>query len=310
MIDVCEVLKRLEDLLLEPMKGSWMNMLKISRISFFSFIISLLFSGFLLSTSGNDRLDELSVVEYNSFVIVIPSYNTIEWYEKNIRSAMVQDYPLDKFRIIMIDDRSSDGSGLARDNFLKENPSSVDITYIRNEKRVLAMENIYNAIQMCSDEEIIYILDGDDWMPHNEVLSRLNKEYVESKAVLVYGQHQDWPSGNMGYNKKFPSHVIKNRLFRKYDFVTAQPRTFYAWLFKKIKKEDLFYDGKFVVAAYDAAMLYPMLEMAGDRISFIDEVLYTANRDNPINDFRVNKPIQLKIHIDIRSRPSYPVVYR
>jgi hypothetical protein len=41
-------------------------------------------------------------------------------------------------------------------------------------------------------------------------------------------------------------------------------------LFKKIKKEDLLYEGEFVLMSWDIAMMFPMLEMESKgHIAFI-----------------------------------------
>ena len=68
-------------------------------------------------------------------------------------------------------------------------------------------------------------------------------------------------------------------------------RTFRASLFKKIKKADLFYEGKFMTVSWDIAFCIPMIEMCFSPSSvgeshyvFIDETLYHYQTDTPIND--------------------------
>ena len=82
-------------------------------------------------------------------------------------------------------------------------------------------------------------------------------------------------------------------------------KTFYAWLFKKIDVEDLKIGGEFFPMTWDQAMMFPMLEMAGDRHAFIKETLYVYNMTNPINDNRVNAKLQRDLEKRIRSKPSY-----
>ena len=54
-------------------------------------------------------------------------------------------------------------------------------------------------------------------------------------------------------------------MFRDYVHMPTHLRTFYAWLFKKINLEDLLLDGEFFKMTGDQAILYPMIEMAGER---------------------------------------------
>ena len=44
---------------------------------------------------------------------------------------------------------------------------------------------------------------------------------------------------------------------------------------------------QFFPTSHDAAMFYPMLEMANEKIAYIKEPLLIRNIDSPINDFKV-----------------------
>ena len=55
------------------------------------------------------------------------------------------------------------------------------IKLIHNDHRCLAMQNHFHAIYSCEDDEIILMLDGDDWLAHNKVLSYINQCYQDPK---------------------------------------------------------------------------------------------------------------------------------
>jgi hypothetical protein len=57
--------------------------------------------------------------------------------------------------------------------------------------------------------------------------------------------------------------------------------------------------------AWDQALMLPMLEMSGHRAKFIPEVLYTYNAANPINDAKVNRPLQQQCATAIRRQTRY-----
>jgi hypothetical protein len=55
---------------------------------------------------------------------------------------------------------------------------------IRNPVRVGALENLYRCIHTCDDQEIVILLDGDDWLAHPRVLQTLNADLQEARALL------------------------------------------------------------------------------------------------------------------------------
>jgi hypothetical protein len=52
-------------------------------------------------------------------------------------------------------------------------------------------------------------------------------------------------------------------------------------------------------------MMFPMIEMAGERHRFIPDVVYVYNRQNPINDDKVNTQLQRDMESYIRAMPRY-----
>ena len=83
---------------------------------------------------------------------------------------------------------------------------------------------------------------------------------------------------------------------------TSALRTYYAWLFKKIKKEDLLYNEKFFQTSGDVAEMLPMLEKARNHIQFVKEILYIYNTENPLNDFKLKAKEQQKTFTDIKNK--------
>ena len=236
--------------------------------------------------------------------VVIPSYNNRQWYKHNLFSLCTQDY--DNYRAIYIDDCSSDKTGELVEKFITDNNLGDRIRLIRNPVRVGAMQNLYNAIHSCDDHEIIVVLDGDDWFAHNGVLKKIVKMYSDPNCWMTYGQYISSSDNMPGYSKEIPSHIIETNNFREYEWCASHLRSFYAWLFKMIKKEDLIDPcGTFYSMAWDQAMMFPMLEMSGYRAKFISDVLYIYNAANPINDSKVDRQLQYNLETIIRTRKKY-----
>ena len=54
--------------------------------------------------------------------------------------------------------------------------------------------------------------------------------------------------------------------------------------------------------AGDAAFMYPMLEMARERSSYIKDIMYVYNKTNPLSEDRINLKKQEDIAAYIRSK--------
>lgn len=239
-----------------------------------------------------------------SIVILIPSYNNRQWYKHNLVSLCAQDYH--DFRAIYVDDCSADGTGDLVEKFIADNNLAHRIHLIRNPVRIGAMHNLYNTIHRCDDDEIVIILDGDDWFAHNGVLKKIDAIYSDPNCWMTYGRYVSWPDNMPGHSRQIPSHIIDTNNFREYEWCASHLRSFYAWLFKLIKEQDLISPcGNFYRMAWDQAMMFPMLEMSGHRAKFISDVLYIYNAANPINDSRVNRELQRTLERVIRLQKRY-----
>lgn len=239
-----------------------------------------------------------------NFVVVIPSYNNEKWCTWNISSVLNQDY--ENFKVIYINDCSTDKTQELVEDYVNNHKNKDKVKIINRENRLGALNNIYDAVQSCPNNSIIVTVDGDDALANKKVLSYLNSVYQDNNIWMTYGQYIEHPSKKLGLNKKFPEDIIKNNAFRKYTWSASHLRTFYAWLFKKIDKNDLLIDGNFFDVAWDAAFLFPMLEMSSNKhFKFINKVLYLYNVTNPINDFRVKALKQHHFANLIRNRKIY-----
>jgi len=240
-------------------------------------------------------------------VVIIPSYNNRQWYARNLASVFAQDYN-EEFRAIYIDDGSSDGTGELVQEYIAErnSGSGASLTLIHNSVRTGALQNLYNTIRDCADDEVVILLDGDDWLAHNGVLRAINEVYTDTDCWMTYGQYRSWPDNAIGLSKEMPYEIIKANGFREHGWCSSHLRSFYAWLFKLINKNDLLApDGAFYQMAWDQAIMFPLLEMSGHRATFINEVLYIYNNANPINDCKIDRELQRQLEMDIRGRARY-----
>lgn len=238
-----------------------------------------------------------------SIVLVIPSYNNIEWYQKNLDSLTMQSN--DHWTAIYIDDCSTDGTSTAVKEYIHDKNLAHKIQYVRNEQRRGALYGIYNAVHSCANNAIVVTLDGDDWFAHEHVLERIYQEYAHKNVWLTYGMYQVYPDNTIGAGRSIPKEITAKNTHREHAWYATHLRTFYAWLFKKIAVQDLLYQGSFLPVTWDMAFMFPMLEMAGKHARHIPEILYIYNQANVINDYKVRLPLVLQMDKFIRGKKKY-----
>jgi glycosyltransferase involved in cell wall biosynthesis len=247
-------------------------------------------------------------IDDKRIVVVIPSYNNKEWYQWNLDSVFAQKYP--HWRIIYTDDCSPDGTADLVEAYVKERGFEDRVTLIKNTTRRLALENLYTMIHSCDDDEIVVVLDGDDALVAHNVLKYINLLYGTKDIWITYGQYREWPTKKIGFCKVYDQEVIDSGTFRQVVHGPSHLRTFYAALFKKIKKEDLMKDGAFFEMTYDLAIMFPMLEMAQERHFFVQQALLSYNVANQINDHKVNQEKQAALADYIRKQTPYDRIER
>ncbi len=143
--------------------------------------------------------------------IIITSYNNAEWYQANLGSVFDQEY--DNYRVIYIDDCSTDGTAELVEKYIAERGQEHRCTVIKNSKRVRALANLYNAVHQCDDDEIVFNFDGDDWFAHYKVFGMINQIYQDPHVWITYGQFKNWPTDQLGYCKPLPDEVVHYLLF-------------------------------------------------------------------------------------------------
>lgn len=247
----------------------------------------------------------------SKFVITIPTRNSERYIKRSILSALNQNY--EDFEIIVVDDESTDNTWKIIYNTIYDHPRKNKVRVCtKNRNRIGVLANHYKMAQMCSDNEIIVNLDGDDELAHNDVLNILSNIYDASDIWMTYGSFAyDYESRNpdtnadpRGISAPFPT----DRHERTYFFVCSHLRTYKKWLFSKIRLEDLKRNGDFYQLAMDHALMFPMIEMSGpDHAKYIHDILYLYNAVNVLNEHTlVGREVVMEVANYIKSQQSYP----
>lgn len=221
----------------------------------------------------------------NRFKVVVPSFNSADYIAKTLQSIEMQTDQ--QFDVCVIDDGSTvEKQREIISDFCNRNHWKT-LFYEKNQG---AMHGLVHAIPFlaCQDDDVIIVIDGDDWLAHENVFKKLRQVYTENDVYLTWGQCEIYPSGKspIYYAQPISDMILEQKLFRKIPFVFWHPGTFKYYLWKHIKDSDLRdVDGNYLRLLKDKATLYPMLEMAGKKICYIEEVLYIYNKENPLNDY-------------------------
>jgi len=238
------------------------------------------------------------------FKIVVPFCNVEKWIRATIHSVKIQDY--DNYECVLIDDMSSDESSTVALEAIGDSPK---FRFIKNKEKKYALGNTIQGVDYLKPaaEDVIMVLDGDDWFAGPSVLSRLDKEYTEADCWMTYGSYLEFPSGIRGkFAKQLPDYVVAANAYREYPWCTSQLRTFKYHLWQDIRPADLRdTDGKLYTITGDLAHIFPMLEMAGPHSRYIEDILYIYNLETPFNDHKKDNSYQVAVEAQIRAKQRY-----
>jgi glycosyltransferase involved in cell wall biosynthesis len=238
----------------------------------------------------------------NRFIILVAVHNAVQWIQRCLDSILSQDYK--NYRILIIDDHSTDGTW--------DIVSGYDACIIRNDKNMVhSLINTVTGMKafFFDPEDIIVHLDGDDWFANNEVLSYLDKIY-QKDIWLTWGQFVPLSGAYSNYCKPLSAIGANSRTYRSSGiWITSHLKTFRKKCWDWIDEDDFKRDGEWIITCGDLAMMYPIIEMAGDRrIKFIDKVLYVYNDLNPMNHSKTYTQQSLDIARYLQSKPSYNLI--
>lgn len=256
-------------------------MIEMRRIFPFLFLLLFIFGGsFLLSQNVDvDFLNKKSALPFapayftlknRPFTIIMVGYNNGAYVERALQSVFALNY--DNFRLVYIDDASDDGSFEVAKDFICDSDHVTHVTLVRNDEHLGTLANVYRAVIGCPDDEIIVLLNGEDWFAHEWVLQRLNAHYEDANLWITLAQGIDYPS----YHLAEKPHVKEARKINEWG---SHLKSFYAALFKKVREEDFIYATKFLPECADLSLMSPMCEMADGHFRFIPEVLTVNNRE-------------------------------
>jgi glycosyltransferase involved in cell wall biosynthesis len=251
------------------------------------------------------------------FHILTPLYNSERWIGDNIRMLKAQS--VDDFCCVVVDDLSTDDSRRQARFAIDGDPR---FQVIQNREKRFALGSAVEAIAHIQpqDEDVLMVVDGDDWLAHDKVLEHLAEVYRRENCWMTYGSYSDHKGVRDRSCRPIPAAVIAGNTIRDYGRFPVHLRTFKFKLWQRIEPEALAIterelkrqvkrallslhirawkywkdidvaslldaSGRFVRRGCDKALMYPLLELAGKRSFFVDEVLYIFNSYDKVLEY-------------------------
>ena len=235
------------------------------------------------------------------FNIIVPVFNSEKYLEKCINSIIKQSFK--NFQVKIVDDCSTDSSYEIASKLCA---NYKQFSVFKNSRRLGALNNIYKLLGMSvkdPSKTIDILIDGDDYLYSGDVLSIICEKYLKTNCLITYGSHLS-SKGVQG--KKYPWFIRNFNLYRKYFWYASHLRTFRHDLWLSVNPNDLKNkNDQYFSVAWDLAIMFPMLEMAGKRQQFLKDLLYVYNDQNPISDHKIRRKDQISAAKEIRRKKRY-----
>ncbi len=181
-----------------------------------------------------------------------------------------------------------------------------------NDERVGALANQMRVLDDIDwgAQDIVVLIDGDDALINDpNVFKKINQLYHDG-AEMTYGSMWSMADNIPLIAQEYPNEVYEEKAFRDHRFNWQIPythlRTFSPEAYHNCDHSTLLdSDGNPYMAGGDAALFYALINVCDhDRVVAVKDVLYLYNDLNPINDYKVNSPEQVKNSAEIMAKPD------
>jgi hypothetical protein len=238
-----------------------------------------------------------SIATYSSYgperriVIVSPFYNAEAYVQRCIESVAQQDY--DNYIHYLIDDVSTDKSFKVALDTICSLPENIKHKFIlmSNETKQYAIGNQFYCFSKTRPDDIVMLLDGDDWLTHNNSIFKFYNDIYARGHDFTYGSMWSLADNIPLIAQQYPPEVIKNRSYRNYKFNWGIPYTHLRTTLgsNTHSLESALYkrNENWYTAGADNPLFYDLIERSSNPLA-VQEIVCNYNDLNPINDYKVN----------------------
>lgn len=207
--------------------------------------------------------------------VVVTCRNAAPWVDACITSLKGQSWR--RFFCVVVEDASTDGT---RDRICRAIEPDPRFRLISLPERVWAARARAIGLEHLDDarpDEIVVLIDGDDWLCDRMALSVLHAAHHERRLLVTYGNYVR-TDGVPSPAREYPLRVAFTGTFRRCPWYAGHVRSFRYGLWDHVRDDELRDSrGDFFRVATDRALFLPLLELAGTRSGFIRRPLYVYN---------------------------------
>ena len=232
-------------------------------------------------------------------IVISPYFNAKEDIIKCINSVAAQDY--ENYEHWIIDDCSDDKSTFpnVRHYINEVLPEQIRNKFklFKNNANAGAVRNHMIHIRNCNPNDIVMLLDGDDWLVNRpDVFDYYNK--IHQDYDFTYGSCWSVVDNIPLVSQPYPPEIKTAKAYKDYRFNWNMPYTHLRTLKAKLLKDEpdsKFQDenGNWFKAGGDNATFYTALGNCNpDRVYVVPDIVYNYNDASPLNDYKVNREEQ------------------
>jgi len=233
-------------------------------------------------------------IDYSTnFVILIYCHNSFKSLKNNLTKILKQEYPMEKYRIIYIDDASNDETSqfIKSSKFKTLDIAKIDSIETKSKSGIHKL--LFNAMKQCDNDEVCVFLKAEDMIIEEKMLSTISHVYKNNNTDSVYDNYSKTNSHNTHSRKQ----LTEKNLNKYFNGLT----TFKASLFKKLSMEDVQAEGNWLDISSTVDLSLALSELS-DQTIFIKNITTSIYKPEIPKEFK-------KIYVDYvkKSKPLNPV---
>ena len=227
----------------------------------------------------------ISLDNHYHFSFVISSFNNEKNIKNNLLSILYQNYK--NWKIYYSNDASTDKTDEYFHKIINDYEIQDKVHYTYNKKNMKQSYCKYHNYHIIPDEDIVVILDGDDWLGQSDALNIFHDTYFNHNYLILYSGYKVYYQDKIEkivLGCEYPKKIKEKGLYRQYKgWHFTHVKTGFSWLFKKIPVSYFQYKNQWLDRCTDLTEMYAVAELAKEKVGHIKKALCIYNKTNSIN---------------------------
>ena len=229
--------------------------------------------------------NSVSLNNHYHFSFVVSSFNNEKNIKNNLLSIIYQNYK--NWKIYYSNDASSDKTDEYFHKIVNDYDIQDKVHYTLNKKNMKQSYCKYQNYHIIPDEDIVVILDGDDWLSQSDALNIFHDTYYNHDYLILYSGYKVFYQDkidNIVLGCEYPKNIKEKGEYRKHKgWHFTHVKTGFAWLFKKIPLSYFQYKNEWLDRCTDLTEMYAVSELAKEKVCHIKKTLCIYNKNNSMN---------------------------